>query len=278
MQITYRDLFRGSVVVVIAGAAGLTLALSASARSQEPAESAQSVVDAARNAREQASNSTMRPKVITNDDLGVLSSSPSASANPPKPSSEPPSEHPTTERTPAGCHNPEEDDRLKQDLQATQEELDQIRRELSYDPKVISDGDVDMKNFKSGSSGLAFGAPPLLQTQPQAPARVTEVMLEQKIAAMNDASRIACDSPEDAEIQRKLDSANQQLKLLQSEFALDQAAYYSKPDYASDSAGQAKLDAEQQQIESLQSEIERLKDELAAAKANQNRSVSAGPL
>ena len=278
MQITYRDLFRGSVVVVIAGAAGLTLALSASARSQEPAESAQSVVDAARNAREQASNSTVRPKVITNDDLGVLSSSPSASANPPKPSSEPPSEHPTTERTPAGCHNPEEDDRLKQDLQATQEELDQIRRELSYDPKVISDGDVDMKNFKSGSSGLAFGSPPLLQTQPQAPARVTEVMLEQKIAAMKDASRIACDSPEDAEIQRKLDSANQQLKLLQSEFALDQAAYYSKPDYASDSAGQAKLDAEQQQIESLQSEIERLKDELAAAKANQNRSVSAGPL
>ena len=265
MEIKCRDLFRGLAVVVIAGAASLTLAVSASARSQEPAESAESVVDAARNAREQASNSTMRPKVITNDDLVVLSSS-----NPPKPSSEPPSEHPTAERTPeqAGCHDPEEDDRLKQDLQATQEELDQIRRELSYDPKVISDGDVDMKNFTSGSSGLAFGSPPLSQTQPQAPARVTEVMLQQKIAAMKDASRIACDSPEDAEIQRKLASADQQLKLLQSEFALDRAAYYSKPNYAGDSAGQAKLNAEQQQIESLQSEIERLKDELAAAKAN----------
>jgi len=270
MEITCRDLFRGSAVVVLAGAASLTLALRTSARSQEPAEPAESVVDAARNAREQASNSTLRPKVITNDDLGVLPSSPSAPANPPKPSSKSPSENPTAERAPesAGCHDPEEDDKLKQDLQATQEELDQIRRELSYDPKVISDGDVDMNNFKSGSSGLAFGSPPLSQSQPQAPARVTEVMLEQKLAAMKDASRIACDSPEDAEIQRKLDSADQQLKLLQSEFALDQAAYYSKPNYSGDSAGKAKLDAEQQQIESLQFEIERLKDELAAAKAN----------
>jgi hypothetical protein len=226
-------------------------------------------VDAARGAREQASNSRVRPKVITNDDLGVPSS-PSASANPPKPSSGSPSENPTAARTPqsTGCHDPEEDERLKQDLQATQEELDQVRRELSYDPKVISDGDVDMKNFKSGSSGLAFDSPPLLQTQPQAPARVMEVMLEEKIAAMKDASRVACDSPEDAEIQRKLDSADQQLKLLQSEFALDQAAYYSKPNYPGDSAGKAKLDGEQQQIESLQSEIEHLKDELGAAKSN----------
>ena len=267
MEIMCRDLFRGLAVVVLAGAASLPLALRASARSQQPAEPAESVVDAARNAREQASNSTLRPKVITNDDLGVQSPSPSASANSPKPSSE---SNPTAERTAesAGCQDPEEDDKLKQDLQETQEELDQIRRGLSYDPKVISDGDVDMKNFKSGSSGLAFGSPPLSQTQPQAPARVTEVMLEQKIAAMKDASRIACDSPEDAEIQRKLDSADQQLQLLQSEFALDQAAYYSKPNYAGDSAGKAKLDVEQQQIESLQSEIERLKDKLAAAKAN----------
>jgi hypothetical protein len=88
MEIMCRDLFRGLAVVVLAGAASLTLALRASARSQQPAEPAESVVDAARNAREQASNSTLRPKVITNDDLGVLSPSPSASANSPKPSSE----------------------------------------------------------------------------------------------------------------------------------------------------------------------------------------------
>ena len=257
MEIMCRDLFRGLAAVVLTGTASLTLALSASA--QQPAES---IVDAARNARAQASNSTTRTKIITNDDLGVESPMSSASTNP----AEPPSRVHAPTPQPAACHNPDEDERLKQELQATEDELDQIRRELSYDPKVISDGDVDMKNFISGSSGLAFGSPPLSQAQPQAPARLTQVMLEQKITALKEATRIACDSPEDAEIQRKLGAAEQQLKLLQSEFALDQAAYYSKPNYADDAAGKAKLNAEQEQIQSLQSEIERLKDELAASK------------
>ena len=257
MEIMCRDLFRSLAAVVLTGTASLTLALSASAQ-----QSAESIVDAARNARAQASNSTTRTKIITNDDLGVESPMSSASTNP----AEPPSRIQTPTPQPAGCHNPDEDERLKQELQATEDELDQIRRELSYDPKVISDGDVDMKNFISGSSGLAFGSPPLSQAQPQAPARLAQVMLEQKITALKEATRIACDSPEDAEIQRKLGAAEQQLKLLQSEFALDQAAYYSKPNYADDTTGKAKLNAEQEQIQSLQSEIERLKDELATSK------------
>ena len=264
MEIMCRDLFRGLAVVVLTGTASLTLALSASARSQEPQQPAESIVNAARNARKQASNSTARTKIITNDDLSVESPMSSASTNPARPPS--PSRIQAATPQPAGCHNPGEDERLKQQLQAAEDELDQIRRELSYDPKVISDGDVDMKNFKSGSSGLALGSPPLSQAQPQAPARVTEVMLEQKITALKEATRIACDSPEDAAIQRKLDAAEQQLKLLQSEFALDQAAYYSKPNYADDTIGKAKLDAEQEQIQSLQSEIERLQDELVTSK------------
>lgn len=259
MDIMCRDLFRGLAAVVLTGTASLTLALSASA--QQPAES---IVDAARHARAQASSSTARTKIITNDDLGVESPMSSASTNPAEPPSPSRIQAPTPQ--PSGCHNPDEDERLKQELQAAEDELDQIRRELSYDPKVISDGDADMKNFISGSSGLAFGSPPLSQAQPQAPARVTEVMLEQKITALKEAARIACDSPENAGIQRKLDAAEQQLKLLQSEFALDQAAYYSKPNYADDTTGKAKLDAEQEQIQSLQSEIERLKDELATSK------------
>jgi hypothetical protein len=147
--------------------------------------------------------------------------------------------------------------------------LDQVRSELSYDPKVISNGDVDLKNFKSGSSGVAFGSPPLLQSQPQSPARINEVILEEKVAALKQASRIACDSPEDAKIQKQLDSAEEELKSLRREFDLDQSAYYSKPNYAEDTAGKARLDAEQQQIESLQSEIERLKGELSQPNTNQ---------
>lgn len=246
-------------------AVSVALALSGPARAQEPAQPEESVVEAARNAREHVSNGAAPPKVFTNDDLGVAPSLPSPSSKPSASASENRTE--VSKPEPAGCDNPD-NERLQQELQAAQDELDQIRHELSYDPKVISDGDVDLTNFKPGSSGLAFGSPALSQAQPQAPARVTEVMLEERIAAIKQASRIACDSPKNAAIQRQLDAGEQQLRLLQSEFTLDQAAYYSKPNYADDTAGKAKLDAEQQQIQSLQSDIDRLKDELAAASAN----------
>jgi hypothetical protein len=238
----------------------------APARSQSPPPPAQSIVEAARNAREQQSKSTTHPKIFTNDDLGVQFPLPSASAIPPESSSKNLAEVPTPQ-TP-GCNNPE-DQRLKMDLQVAQEVLDQIRRELSYEPAVISGGNVDLKNFKPGSSGLAFGSPPLLQTQPQSPARVSGVILEGKIASLKEASRIACDSPKDAGIQKKLDSAEKELRLLQREFDLDRAAYYSKPNYAKDTTGKAKLDTEQQQIQSLQSEVDRLKEELPPPKTNQ---------
>jgi hypothetical protein len=235
----------------------LTLTLGVPARSQETPYPAEAIADAARNSRERKATSATPPKIFTNDDLAVPSPLPSA-ATIPSESSLKQAEVPTPQT--ADCNNPD-DERLKAELQAAQEELNQIRRELSYDPKVISDGDVDLKNFKSGSSGLALGSPPLLQSQPQAPARVNEVILEERIASLREASRIACDSPKDARIQKNLDSAEKELQLLQREFDLDQAAYYSKTNYAEDTTGKARLDAEQQQIESLQSEIERLKDE-----------------
>ena len=238
----------------------LPVVLAAPARSQAPPPSAQSIVEAARNAREQQSKSTRHPKIVTNDDLGERFPLPTASAIPPENRAEVP-----IPETP-GCNNPPEEERLKMDLQAAQEELDQIQRELSYQPTVISGGNVDLKNFKPGFSGLALGSPPLLQTQPQAAGRVSEVILEEKIASLKEASRIACDSPKDAGIQKKLDSAEKELKLLQREFDLDRAAHYSKPNYAEDTAGKAKLDSEQQQIQSLQSEIERLKEELPPSK------------
>ena len=240
----------------------LTLALGVATQSQEPPRSSESIVQAARNARERRSDSTKPSKIFTNDDFAVPSSSPSASAIPtessPKQAAAPAPETPD-------CNNPDAE-RLKTELQAAQEELDQVRHELSYDPRVISDGDVDMKNFKPGASGLAFGSPPLLQSEPQAPGRVQEVLLEQKIASLKEASRIACDSPKDAGIQKELDSAENELKLLQREFELDQATYYSKTNFNADTTGNARLDAEQQQIESLQSEIKRLRDELPAPK------------
>jgi len=241
------------------------LALAVPARPQGPPPPAQSIADAARNAREHKSNSTTPPKIFTADDLAVQSSLPTAQAIPPE-SSPKQAEAPAPPQ--ADCNNPD-DEKTKAELQAAQEELDQIQRELSYDPKASSGGDVDMTNFKSGSSGLGLGSQALSQAQPLAPARVSAVVLEEKIASLKEALRVACDSPKNAGIQTRLYAAGKELKLLQQEYDLDRSSYYSKTNYAGDPAGKAKLDAQQQQIESLQSEIERLKDELPPPDTNQ---------
>lgn len=253
----------------------LVLALGVPARCQEPAKPAESIVDAALNARQRKSNSATPPVIFTNDDIAVQSPPSRAPAVPPESSAKqasvatPQQANAPTPPTPAttDCNNPNEES-LKTELQSAEDELDQLRRELSYNPQAISGGDVDLKNFKSGTSGLAFGSPPLLQSQPQAPARIDEVILEERIASLKETLRIACEPPKEASIQKQIDSAEKELKLLQREFDLNQAAYYSKPNYAQDTAGKATLDAAQQQIEFLQSEIQHLKDEIAPPKTN----------
>ena len=256
--------------------ASIMLAVAVPTRSQEPPKGAESIVDAARNARQRKSNSATPPVVFTNDDIAVQSPPPVAAAVTAEQAAVPrePAPKEANVATPqqsvaaappapatTDCDNPNEE-RLKSELQSAQDELDQLRRELSYNPQAISGADVDLTNFKAGSSGLAFGSPPLQQSQPQAPARIDEVVLEERVASLKEASRIACEPPKEAGIQKRLDSAEKALKLLQREFDLNQAAYYSKPGYAADAAGKASLDAQQQQIESLQSEIQRLKDEI----------------
>ena len=241
----------------------LGLAFDAPAWSQ--GTSASSLVEAARNARDQQSTSTKQPRVITNDDVQSQPSLPGASAIPVQPSSKKEAKVPVPAKT--GCDNSDAQ-RISTELRTTEEQRNQIRSDLAYQPKIISDDDIDMQNFKPGSSGIDAGATPLSQTEPVAPARVREVELDDRIALLKDALRIACEPPRDAGIQRELDSSEQQLRLLQQEFALDQASYYSKPNYSEDTHGRDRLDGEQQQIESLQVEIERLKSELSAPKNN----------
>jgi hypothetical protein len=265
----------GTLSTLASAAAILSLALCAPARSQEPQPSSQSIVDAARNAREQKSNSANAAKVVTTDDL-VPSPPPAASVQSETDAAggtaaKPGSNVVAAALPPEGpdCNNPE-NDRIQAELQDAQGQLDQLQRDLAYDPKVISDGDVDMKNFKEGSSGLAFGSPPLSQSTPQAPDRITEVILKEKVASLKRASQLACDSPKNAKVQAKLDEAEKQLKILQRQFDLDNNAYYSKTDYASDTAGKANLDAEQQQIDSLKADIEQLKSELPPPESEQS--------
>jgi hypothetical protein len=244
----------------------LALALVAPARSQDPPPTAEAIAKAARDAREHKANSTGNSKILTNEDFIAQSlvPSPPPTAAPDSPSAK---EAEVAKPHSAGCDNPNAE-RLQAELLAAQAERNQLRSDLSSQPSVISNNDVDLKNFKPGSAGLNVGAPALLETQSPNPARVEVVTLEEKVDSLKRALRIACDSPEDAGIQAKIDTAEQELNSLQRQLALDQDTYYSNPNRAGDTAGKAKLDAELEQEQALQSEIERLKSELSAPKPN----------
>jgi hypothetical protein len=265
---------------------GSALVLSIPTAGQQSSPSSASLADAARAAQAQKPSSGTPPKVITNDDLapqsavaGPAAAAPqgaqaqsNATVAPQTQSSEPaksqPVAAPAASEQSGGCHNPKGDEAIEAELQAAQDELEQLRRDLAENPMAIPNQNVDMTNFKPGGSGVDLGSPPLSDAQPQSPDRIKEVMLEQKIASLKRAAVVTCDSAENGEIQRKIDEAQKQLALAQRELDLDSSTYYSNPNYAQDAAGKAKIDGEQEQVQSLQSEIDSLKQELAAAKSN----------
>ena len=149
MEITFRDLFRDSAVVVLTGAVGLTLALSASAQSQNH-----------RNPQNRNGGHSERSRAGL-EFHGALPATTSVYClhwRAPRQILRSPghrAEFSHHRRSLQAVTNPMGDERAKRDPQAAQEEVEQIPRELSYDSKVISDGDVDLADFKSGSSGLA---------------------------------------------------------------------------------------------------------------------------
>ena len=236
-------------------------ALAAPVESQDSTQQADSVVDAARQARERKANSTRHPKLITNADLGLEDPAPNDSASLVSWSSDPAgAAAPPT----AGSCDHTEAQRLKRELQAAEHELANLHREIIIRSPRGSNRDIDLQYFRPGSSGLDVGSPPLLNSEPPTPARVAQVELEERIASLQKALRIACAPPEAGAILTKVDDLEQQLTLLLRKFALDQDTYYSKTDFAQDTAGSAQLDAEQRQIQILQARIELLKQELAA--------------
>src|SRR5260370_7362823 len=111
--------------------ASLALAFAVPARPRQSPSQTQSVVEAARNTRERIANSTRHPKIITNDDLVVQYSLPTAAL---------PLQSATTEAPapPAtGCDSPEAK-RLKTELQATHQQLDPPLPELYSHPPPLS--------------------------------------------------------------------------------------------------------------------------------------------
>ena len=245
----------------------LAAAFATPARSQASPPETGSVADAARNARERKANSTKHPKLITNADFDVLHSAPATSAFDLKASSSDAVEVASL-HAPGSCDNPETQ-RLKEELQAAEREGARLRAELSHQPPVISDHDIDLEYFRLGNAGLNVGSPPLLDSEPSAPQRVAQVELEERITSLQKALRIVCEPPEAARTLIEIDDLEQQLNLLQRQFSLDQDVYYSKTDFAKYTAEKAQLDAEQRQIQILQAHIEHLKQELAAMRLPQ---------
>jgi len=148
-------------------------------------------------------------------------------------------------------------------LQAALQELAQVRSELQYNPPVVSGNDLDLQYFQPGNSGLNVGSPPLLDAQPPAPARVAEVEIKERIDYLTKALRVACEPPEAARIQIAIYEAEDELNLLERQFALDQDDYYSVP-VTERLGGNPELDAEQAQIQDLQAAIDGLKAGLAS--------------
>jgi len=147
------------------------------------------------------------------------------------------------------------------------------KKSSSKSPKVITDDDLDRRNFTPGQEGLNVGSPPKSDSQPPDPAAVAAVE-----AADDAALKKATD--EDAQIAKLKDQvaqAEKDLDLLRREFTLDSDVYYSKPDFANDKAGKANLDREQQQIAAKQQELEALKTRLAALQETQSRRKPARP-
>lgn len=79
------------------------------------------------------------------------------------------------------------------------------------------------------------------------------------------------------ELKEQIKQTLMDLDLLQRENRLDQDAYYSQPNYGSDTAGKQKLDDEKQQISSKQDEVARLKAKLADLQRELGETSSSQP-
>jgi hypothetical protein len=110
------------------------------------------------------------------------------------------------------------------------------------------------------------------QSQPETPSTGTSNATGQPASNPADAEKKAAEEDaEAAKLKAQVAQAEKELDLLQREFTLDSDAYYSKTNYAADTAGKAKLDAEKQAISDKQQEVERLKTRLAAVQELQGR-------
>lgn len=130
--------------------------------------------------------------------------------------------------------------------------------------KVITDDDLDRRNFPTGNEGLNVGSAPKLETEPPSPQAVAAAEAADSATEEQAAKDAAEQDSQIAKLKRQIADAEKDLDLGKRQLALDQDSYFSNPDYSRDAAGKARLQDEKQQIDDKQQEIERLKTKLAA--------------
>jgi len=247
------------------------LVFSTFAQEAAPQSAATSVVQAAHEARQRAADSTAHPRVITNDDLPArrptsgastfsLSSPQAANAQFAEPQEN--VELQATENP--ACYDPIAAQAIAAQLQGAEGQRTQLEQNLAPQQPVISGNNLDLRSYQPGYSGIYVGSAPLQESQPEAPARIDIATVDEKIASLENSLQLACDPPEAAVLQQKLDTVNASLAWSQRELALDQDTFYSNPNYSRDSKGQAYLATQQEYIAALVSEKERLVGELTA--------------
>jgi hypothetical protein len=129
--------------------------------------------------------------------------------------------------------------------------------------KVITDDDLDRKNFKPGQDGLNVGASPMMETEPPSAQAVASAEAADE-APEQQAAKDAEQDKQLATLKLEVTEAENGLDVAQRQFALDQDSFLTNPDHVHDVAGKAKLDGEKQDISNRQQEIEGLKVRLAA--------------
>ncbi len=129
--------------------------------------------------------------------------------------------------------------------------------------KVITDDDLDRHEFKPGQAGFNVMAPPQLETEPPSAVAIAAAEAADK-ASEEEAKEAAAQDADIARLKLQITQGEKDLDVLRRQLALDQDSYFSKPDYAHDTAGKSNLDSEKQQINDRQEEVERLKTRLAA--------------
>src|SRR5437899_8075127 len=133
--------------------------------------------------------------------------------------------------------------------------------------KVITDENLEVKK---GDVQSATAEQPRMPGSPETPAQPATAAATAAAANAPAASSSPApdakdqkNSKEVTDLKVKIKQAQGDLDLLQREQSLENDKYYSKTDYAHDTAGKAKLDDLKQQVTDKQQELERLKARLA---------------